>query len=191
MAEAIALWRSSVDPRGTVVERYLASRGLDLGDDIAGEVIRWNAGVGAMIALFRNISTNRPHAISRTFFDANARKIARRFLGPVGGCAIKLDANAEVLTGLHIGEGLETCIAARQLGLRPCWALGSAGAVAAFPILSGIEALTVIVDHDESGAGEKAARAVEARWLPAGKEANLLRSDAPGDFNDLLKGAAA
>ena len=72
----------------------------------------------------------------------------------------------------------------------PTWALGSAGAVAAFPVLGGIEALNVIVDHDKNGAGERTARKVEARWRPAGREVNLLRPDAPGDFNDIVKGAA-
>jgi len=35
-ARAIALWNSAVDPLGTRVERYLASRGLSLPDDVAG-----------------------------------------------------------------------------------------------------------------------------------------------------------
>ena len=39
---AIRIWRASVDPRGTAVERYLTSRGLALDDDVAGSVIRWN-----------------------------------------------------------------------------------------------------------------------------------------------------
>ena len=45
-----------------------------------------------------------------------ARKIERKFLGPVAGAAIKLDADEDVLGGLHIGEGIETCLAARMLG---------------------------------------------------------------------------
>jgi len=108
-----------------------------LGEDVAGQVLRWNNRIGAMVALFRNIQTDRPQAISRTFLDAGGRKLRRRFLGPVGGCAIKLD-QANVLGRLHIGEGIETCMTARQLGLRPCWALGSAGAVARFPVLAGV-----------------------------------------------------
>ena len=56
-------------------------------------------------------------------------------MGPVGGAAIKLDADEDVLGGLHIGEGIETCMAARMLGLRPAWALGSAGEIAKFPVL--------------------------------------------------------
>ena len=34
------------------------------------------------------------------------------FKGPVGGAAIKLDAAENVLNGLHVREGVETCVAA-------------------------------------------------------------------------------
>lgn len=57
VAAAGALWRASVDPRGTPVETYLHSRGLELGDELASEVLRWNEN-GYMIALFRSIATN-------------------------------------------------------------------------------------------------------------------------------------
>jgi hypothetical protein len=62
--------------------------------------------------------------------------------------------------------------------------------MARFPLLAGAEALNLIVDNDPSGAGERAAREAEARWRAAGREVSLLRSDAQGDFNDALKGAA-
>ena len=54
--------------------------------------------------------------------------------------------------GLAIGEGLETAMTARQLGLRPVWALGSAGAIGAFPVLDGVECLTILAEHDEANA---------------------------------------
>jgi putative DNA primase/helicase len=190
IAGAVALWRAAIDPRGTLVETYLRTRGLELGDDIAGSVLRWAPDIDAMVALFRSIETNRPQAISRTFLDRDGAKIKRMFSGPVGGAAIMLDGFDTVTHGLFVGEGIETCLSALALGLRPCWALGSAGSIASFPMIGGVEALNVIVDHDPNGVGEKAARAVEARWLAAGREVNLLRSDAPGDLNDMLKGAA-
>ena len=62
-----------------------------LGDDLAGDVMRWHPRIGAMLALFRNIVTGEPQAISRTFLDREGRKIERKFLGPVGGAAIMLD----------------------------------------------------------------------------------------------------
>ena len=46
--------------------------------------------------------------------------------------------------GIAIGEGFETCMAARQIGFRPVWALGSVGAIEDFPVLSGIECLTIL-----------------------------------------------
>ena len=144
IAAAIALWRQCVDPRGTLAERYLAGRGLVLDSYIADEVLGWNPAIGAMVALFRNIETNKPQAISRTYLDAQGRRrvhvdprtgkeTKRWFLGPVGGAAVMLDPFDSVLGGLHVGEGVETCMTARQhFGLRPTWALGSAGAVRRF-----------------------------------------------------------
>jgi hypothetical protein len=86
---ALALWRQGVDPRGTLAERYLSGRSLDPGDD-CGAVLRWHPRTGAMMALFRNIATDAPQAVSRTFLDPEGRKLERRFLGPVGGAAIKV-----------------------------------------------------------------------------------------------------
>ena len=186
---ALKVWREGVDPRGTLVERYLTGRSLELGDDVAGEVLRWHPGIGAMLALFRNIQTDKPQAISRTFLDREGHKIERKFLGPVGGAAIKLDPDENVLEGLHIGEGVETCVAARQLGLRPTWALGSAGAVASFPVLSGIECLTLLAEHDEASA--LAVEACAARWHGAGREVLINRSGRGKDLADVLKVAVA
>ena len=108
-----APWRCGA-PRsirgGTVAERYLASRGLTLADDVAGPVLRWHSGIRAVIAFFRDIETNAPHAVSRTYLDVDGRKLARRFLGPVGGAAIKIDADEVVSAGLYVGEGIETCL---------------------------------------------------------------------------------
>ena len=108
-AQAMALWEQGVDPRGTPVEKYLnEDRKLDLGVDLAGEVLRWHQGIGAMLALFRNILTGEPQAISRTFIDPNTlKRLSRKFTGPVGGAAVMLDAFEGVLDGLHIGEGIE------------------------------------------------------------------------------------
>ena len=185
MAGALHLWNASVDPRGTPAERYLAGRGLELGDDLACDVLRWNPGCGAMIALFRNIVTDAPQAISRTFLDAEGRKLERKFLGPTKGAAIKLDADTEVLAGLHIGEGVETCMAACMLGLKPAWALGSAGAIASFPVLSGIECLTILEEHD--AASKRAVDACARRWHAAGREVIVNEPLGGKDLNDSLR----
>ena len=181
---ALLLWNQGVDPRGTPVETYLRSRRLELDGAVCGEVLRWHPRLRAMLALFRNIVTNEPQAISRTFLDHEARKIERKFLGPVGGAAIKLDADEDVLGGLHIGEGIETCMTARMLGLRPAWALGSAGAIAAFPVLNGVECLTILREHDEANKG--AADACGTRWHEAGKQTRVIKARVGNDLNDAL-----
>jgi hypothetical protein len=186
VADAIALWRSSTNPRGTLAERYLNSRFLELDDDVSGEVLRWNGRTGAVVGLFRNSATNRPQAVSRVYLDRDGKKVERKFLGPVGGAAIKLDADENVLTGLHIGEGIETCMTARQRGLRPTWALRSCGAIAAFPILAGIECLTLLAENDE--ASERAIETCATRWHAGGREVFINRPIGGKDLNDALRG---
>jgi putative DNA primase/helicase len=145
-----------------------------------------NARIGAMIALFRNLETDVPQAVSRTYLSREGRKLERKFLGPVGAAAIKLDADENVLGGLFVGEGIETCLTARQLGLRPAWALDSAGTVGAFPVLAGVACLTLLAEHDDASA--RAVEACAARWDAAGREVFITRAIGGKDLNDVLKG---
>jgi hypothetical protein len=189
-ADALKVWRDGVDPRGTLVDLYLAGRRLDLGEDLAGAVLRWHPRTKAMLALFRDIRTDEPRAISRTFINDAAMKIERKFLGPVAGCAVKLDADEDVTNALHIGEGVETTMTARQAEYRrPAWALGSAGAIAAFPVLSGIECLTLLAEHDEASAS--AVEQCAARWHSAGKEVLINEPIGGKDLNDALQRRAS
>jgi hypothetical protein len=75
--------------------------------------------------VINEVGTDKPTAIMRTALRADASKINRKALGPVGGAVIKLSAAAEAMTGLAIGEGLESTLAGMAFGLRPAWALGS------------------------------------------------------------------
>jgi putative DNA primase/helicase len=195
-ALALWLWNEARDPRGTIVTNYLASRGLTLADDIAGDVLRfhpalkYNDGfVGGMVALFRDIRTDEPCGIHRTFLDGGGRKLDRRMLGRAKNAAIKIDANEIVTLGLIIGEGLETCLAARLAGFRPVWALGSAGAIAAFPVLPGIEAITILGEVGDGGANHRAAPACAARWIKAGQEAFIVQPLVGDDLNDVWREA--
>jgi len=186
--DALKVWAEGVDPAGTPVETYLRSRRLELDDAVSGHVLRYHPTLRAMLALFRNIITDEPQALSRTFLDHRWQKRDRKFMGPVGGAAIKLDADEDVLGGLHIGEGIETCLAARMLGLRPSWALGSAGAIAAFPVLSAVECLSLLREHDD--ANKRAADTCAAVWAAARREVFNIRPIGGKDLNDSVKGAA-
>ena len=189
-ADALKVWRAGVDPRGTLAEIYFATRRLDLGEDLAGTVLRWHPRTKAVLALFRDIRTDEPRAISRTFINDAAIKIERKFLGPVAGCAVKLDANEDVTNGLHIGEGVETTMTARQAEyLRPAWALGSAGVIAAFPVLSGIECLTLLAEHCDANA--RAIKQCGDRWHAAGREVLINEPIGGKDLNDALQRRAS
>jgi hypothetical protein len=184
------LWAAAGDPKDTVVEAYLASRALILPEEIAGSVIRFNPrcawrdhadgevlSVPAMIAAMRCIHTDRLIAVQRTQLARDGIKIGRRMSGMAAGAAIKLDADENVTHGLVIGEGFETCLAARQIGFAPVWALGSAQAIARLPVLAGIEALTILAQSDETTAQWR--NAGRAGTAPAARWRSFARKSAP------------
>lgn len=198
---ALELWNAARDPRGTIVEAYLRTRALDLPDG-AEAWIRFHAAcpwrdggetlrVPAAIPLFRDVLTNEPRAVHRVRLTPKGEKVARMMLGPVGGAAIKVDGDEDVTMGLTIGEGAETCLAARQLGLRPVWALGSAGAIGAFPVLPGVEALAALEEFDDAGANARAIEACASRWRAAGREVLIISPLRGGDVNDALRAGRA
>ena len=127
-----------------------------------------------IVALYRNIHTNTPQAIHRTAIPRGV-KLGRLTYGPCKGAAIKLSGDEAVEQSLVIGEGLETCLSGMRLGFTPTWATGSAGGIADFPVLSGIEGLTILVDADEADrngrrAGQDAALECSQRWTAEGHE---------------------
>ena len=90
-----------------------------------------------MIVLLRRIDSDEPIAVQRRRLKPDGRKCGKpRSLGPTAGAAAKLDADPLVTQGLVLSEGVETCLTARAIGLRPVWACS--GPVANFPVLSGI-----------------------------------------------------
>ena len=136
--------------------------------------------LGAIISVMTDMITARPTGADLPDPTRTQRSPEAKTLGSPAGI-IRLSEDADVLEGLHIAEGLETALAGMAIGLRPIWAAGSTALTAKFPVLPGIEVLTIIADHDANGAGERAARELEARWLDAGREVRLLRSDYYGE----------
>jgi putative DNA primase/helicase len=87
-----------------------------------------------------------------------------------GSGVVRLVPDEEVETGLGISEGIENALTLMTYGWHPMWACGSAGGIAKFPVLAGIEALTIFADCDDKGAGIAATRECGDRWHAAGRE---------------------
>jgi putative DNA primase/helicase len=211
------LWREAHSIHGTHAACYLEWRhvlgaALEAGDGVLRFHPNCPFGEGArhpcLIAMRCDIHSDEPRAIQRialteglmsaiqrttfTQFIEASGKIARRTLGPKTGTAIKLSSDEIVTQGLTVGEGLETVLAGMVKGFRPAWALGDAGNVENFPVLGGIETLTILVDNDASGRGQRAALECSARWTRSGREVLRAVPNQNGyDFNDMLIGSAA
>jgi hypothetical protein len=140
-----------------------------------------------MLAAMRSIVSGELVGVHRTRLTEAGEKFDRRMLGSARRAAIMLDGHADVTLGLTIGEGIETCLAARQIGFRPVWALGSAGSIASFPVLPGVEALTILAEHDAANA--KAVQKCGERWAAAGRDVIVVRSLIGNDVNDALRSA--
>jgi hypothetical protein len=205
---ALDIWASAGAIRdSSLAKRYLVDhREIDI-DAILGlhEVLRFHPScpfdgnrLPCLVALVRDILTDEPKAIQRTAIDAQGRKPDRRSLGPTRSGAIKLWPDAEVTHGLCVGEGLKTTASAatriERLGtlLQPAWALLDRGNLRNLPVLPGVEALTILVDNDESGDGQEAADLCARHWVNVGREVHRLTPRILGtDFNDIVRGGAA
>jgi hypothetical protein len=207
LAYAHRLWEQAQPIADTPATRYLIEvRGIDinaLAPDI-DTVLRFHPACPfngnrhpCLLALFRDIETNEPSGIHRIALTPDAQKLDRRMLGrwarpraiklwPL----IRLEESGRLL---YLGEGVETVLAAatrlrdRDRPMRPAWAAGSSGNVEKFPIVPGVEELTLLVDRDPSG--EAAAAACYRNWKTAGRRVRRLRTHDPSlnDFNDLIR----
>jgi hypothetical protein len=196
---ALRIWNEALDPRVPIIERYFKRRRLELSDDIAGRVVRfhpncpWRNPDGTserrpcLITAFRSIADDTLQAIQRTALTDDGQKIGRLSLGPMGGAAIKIDADENVEQGLMVSEGFETGLSGWRLGLRPVWALGSADAIRKLPVLGGIDTLTIFRELDDRGANERAIRECGNRWAAAGREVVIATPHGGGDMNSAIR----
>lgn len=167
-----------------------------------GEALRWHPSVpfsekghplhgrrfGCLVGIMSDpLTARRIGSISRTYIADDLTKIAKaKGLGKPAGI-VRLSADEDAHEGLILAEGLETALTAMALGLRPTWSTGSTVLMRAFSVVSGIESLTLIADHDPNGAGLSAACEAAMRWHQAGREARIRLPHGHGDLNDRLR----
>lgn len=189
------LWSTAVQPEGTLVQIYLATRGLQLPQNapIRFHPNAWrNQNYGlwgpAMIALMTHsldgtagigahVTYLRPDGRGKAEGDRSKIMLGRRGL-------IRLVPEEDVHGGLGIAEGIEKALAIMQhSGWQPVWSAGSANGIRDLPVMSGIDALTVFADQDLPGL--EAARTCCERWMQAGCQARIV-APPEGDWDDAL-----
>lgn len=145
----------------------------------------------ALVALISDPLTGKPLSLHRTWITADGKKPAdpaKMYLkGHSSRGVCRLWPDEAVQGGLAIAEGIESALSLAH-AFTPAWACLDAGNMAAFPVLPGIESLTIAADNDE--AGIRAAEACARRWKAAGREVRVVM--APGhkqDMNDLVVAA--
>jgi hypothetical protein len=188
---ALAIWESAKRGQGTLVEVYLASRGIHLAAPVA---LGFHPGLkhpsggiwAAMVALVTNGVDGQPIGIHRTFLahDGNAKapvEPQKMMLGPCRGGAVRLAKSGDVLM---VGEGIETCLAAMQATGEPAWAALSTSGLLTLDLPSDIRNVVVLADGDEPG--ERAAQACAWRWKREDRRVRIARPPRGMDFNDML-----
>ncbi|WPB86416.1 DUF7146 domain-containing protein [Sediminicoccus rosea] len=185
------IWMQAAPAAGTVVEAYLASRGLALPDAAPirfhGSCPRGPERLPAMVTLMVSPSTGEAAGVHRTFLKPDgtgkAEGKAKMMAGHAG--VICLSPRRDVGDALGLVEGIETGLAVMQRGgWRPVWAATSAGSIAAFPVLPPIGTLHLFADADT--AGLSAARQCAGAWAAAGRRARVIWPPA-GDWDDALR----
>jgi hypothetical protein len=199
---------SSILP-GTPAATYLDSRCCVIppGD------LRWHADLEdkvsgyrgpALVGLVTDALTCEPISLHRTWLASDGRgkaaieKPRRLLTGHRSSHGVaRLWPDTEVTTGLALGEGVETCLAAASEGLVPVWATLSERNLRLFPVLPGMEGLTILVDHDlpnpKTGkrAGIAAALELVDRYTKAGfdpeRDIKVIMPPIEGnDVNDMV-----
>jgi putative DNA primase/helicase len=199
-ARALAVWRETRPAAGTIVETYLANRGLALPPP---QYLRFHpacphpsgANLPAMIGLIEHVD-HGPTAIHRTFISADGSGKAavepdKASLGPVAGGAVRL---TQVRAGqwLLVAEGLETTFSVMQACALPAWAALSAGGIKSLVLPPSANMVVICADNDTNGVGQRAANAAAERFLAEGRRVRIALPPISGlDFNDLLRGSTS
>lgn len=143
---------------------------------------------GALVAYHRTFLDPRPGRVGKA--SAELGVTAPKKLTPTAkdgetmGAAVRLAPAGPVL---GVAEGIETALAAQEATGVPAWAAISAEGLRRFTWPDGVGRLVIWADHDRTGTGEKAARALSSRALAAGLSVRVCLPALPGwDWLDVL-----
>jgi putative DNA primase/helicase len=188
--------------KGSPAEKYLESRNCEVPECEALGFLpvinrpgfpRLCAQFPSFLAIITDVISAKPISLHFTFLTSNGagkapvEKHEQRHLlagHRKSGGVIRLVDDECVSNGLGIAEGIETALSVMKGGWRPVWSCIDAGNLGSFPVLNGVECLTIFADNDP--AGIKAAEQCAERWQAAGKEVrSVLPQTYKTDWNDV------
>jgi putative DNA primase/helicase len=207
-ARALNIWDYARPGAGTIVARYLESRGIVFvlwpsslrfhpncprPKDREGNFL---APLPAMVALVEHVGRG-PVAVHCTYLrpDGSAKaelpkKQQRSFFGPVAGGAVHFGA-PRFGEWLAVAEGVETALSVAVACSMPAWAALCADGIRKLVLPPAASHVILCGDHDANATGERAARDAAGRWITDNRDVRLAFPPEPNtDFNDVLTGRA-
>jgi putative DNA primase/helicase len=192
-------WQAGCPIAGTLAENYLHARGLYF-DDPEGQVLRFTGRRArkspadklehhpALLCALSDARNGEQVGLINIYLRSDGTDRLRDNKGKTvtsraGGAVVMLSDFDAPSMGLVLCEGVETGIALFQREVRPVWACGAAGTLKKFPLLGGIESLTIAADADPPG--QCAADDLARHWRQAGREVRIVPPVA-GDWADGL-----
>ena len=186
---ALDIWRDTRPATGTIVEAYLAYRGIHLVPPPC--TIRFhpalyydrNLSYPAMVAGVRN-ADGRVVAIHRTWIITNGNGVlhkVRKMLGPVAGAAVRLGDGPDIV----VAEGIETALSAVELFGWPSCAALSANGIRMLKLSPYVRRIVIAADGDDDG--RNVSREAAHRWRGEGRLVRVLESPDGKDLNDRLR----
>lgn len=193
------IWDKARPAAGTLVEAYLRARRVHMpvSDQLRfAPDMKHSPSKQRWPAMLARVADNSGFcAMQRTWLMRDGKAKApvqpnKMTLGPMAGGAVRLFAADE---RLGLAEGIETALSAAQLYSIPVWACLSANRLAKIELPQTLRVLMIFADNGEVGRREAwaAAESYEQRGL----HVEIITPDAhfadraPGDFNDVLRGA--
>jgi hypothetical protein len=192
------IWRRTQGLAGTLGEVYLRFRGCVLPprDSALRYLSASDTYPPSLCAAVSDVRTAHPITLHFTRLAPDGRGKAGTDCDKLllaghrkrRGC-IRLWPNEDVESHLTLAEGIESALAAAH-AYTPVWSTVDASNLACFPVLQGIDSLTIVADHDHVGIA--AAQTCAQRWREAEHVVRVLRPRTPGeDCADIARRAVS
>lgn len=189
--QARQIWRAADDPRGTMVEAYLRSRGIsaEVPPSIRFLPNTWHVTAKRLPAMIARLDGVRDFAVHRTYLQSPGQKAnvepIKALLGSAKGGYVRLNSSgADTLVAC---EGIETGLSLLS-GLfdepAEIWAALTTSGMKGLRLPS--QPRRLLVAHDGDTSGLRAAEALAHRAHKAGWETGFLSPPLGQDFNDVL-----